>query len=107
MNMAINLSPSYSFLAVGQKENQEDALWPSVSGEQSHVLILCDGMGGHKDGEVASNCVSETLGKELAELPITTVDRTISSIKDALEKAYDKLDRLDETDSAGNTMGTT
>lgn len=105
--MAIKLSHTYSFLAIGKKENQEDALWPSVPDGSSRVLILCDGMGGHKDGEVASNCVAETLGKELSALPLSTMDKTIQIVNDTLAKAYANLDKLDNADSLGNTMGTT
>lgn len=105
--MAINLSPSYSFLAVGQKENQEDALWPSVSGEVSPVFILCDGMGGHKNGEVASRCVVNTLRKELCVLPEVSMTKAETIINNALKKAYDRLNDLDTNDGTGKTMGTT
>lgn len=105
--MAIKLSSSYSFLAIGQKGNQEDSLWPESSCVNPSVLILCDGMGGHKNGEVASRCVVDTLNNELCALPEVPMAKAETIINNALKKVYDALNDLDTNDGTGKTMGTT
>lgn len=105
--MAIKLSPPYSFLAIGQKDNQEDALWPESSCVNPNMLILCDGMGGHKNGEVASRCVADTLSELLSTLPEMSMTKAEVVINNALREVYSALNKLDVNDGAGRTMGTT
>ena len=63
--MKIRISAPYSFQGIGSKDKQEDTLYP-LMGEASplnRVFMVCDGMGGHEKGEVASYCVASTIGK--------------------------------------------
>lgn len=123
--MKIKISLPVCFSEIGQKENQEDALYPprELANAEQRVFVLCDGMGGHAHGEVASQCVAETVGSyvrdALSEMAVGTQQRTVPCpmrqmrefFEKALEMAYAELDRRDDAarDEAriGATMGTT
>ncbi|MBD5324846.1 MAG: serine/threonine-protein phosphatase [Bacteroides sp.] len=87
---------------MGEKSNQEDSLFPAIADTQTRVFILCDGMGGHDYGEVASQTVCYSLGTYLSSC--SSVD--IPTFDTGLSKAYDALDSLDcDTDKTpGTTM---
>lgn len=123
--MKIKISLPAGFSEIGQKENQEDALYPprELANAGQRVFVLCDGMGGHAHGEVASQCVAETVGSyvrdALSEMAVGTslpaVPCPMRQMREffdkALEMAYAELDRRDDAarDEArsGATMGTT
>lgn len=87
----IKLRQPLCFSEIGRKENQEDYLFPQKATEKSRVFILCDGMGGHDNGEVASMTVATALGNYLQSMPETD----LSSFGAALSRAYDELDKID------------
>lgn len=106
--MNIKISQPLCFSAPGQKPNQEDSLFPP-KGEATHdsrVYLVCDGMGGHEHGEVASACVAETIGRHTAHLPASTTETMKQAFEDALQQAYNRLDELDHSQSK-RKMGTT
>lgn len=98
----IEIRQPLCFSEIGRKDNQEDYLYPPKADTHTRVFILCDGMGGHDNGEVASKTAATALGTFLsARHPVTLAD-----FDTALAKAYDALDGID-TDSArkpGTTM---
>lgn len=106
--MTINLSKPQCYSALGRKPNQEDALYPAlgVATEHSRVFLVCDGMGGHEKGEVASNCVAKTVGQLTANRPPCAVADMKQAFEQALKQAYHSLDRLD-TGQSEKRMGTT
>lgn len=96
-----------SFSEIGRKDNQEDFLYPypeSVRADQ-RFFILCDGMGGHEHGEVASQTVAEAMGKYLEKTDLSKV--TTDDFNAALAYAYDCLDEKDTDEDGGKKMGTT
>lgn len=98
---------SYSLFELGQRANQEDCMYPAYGKvtEKDSLFILCDGMGGHEKGEVASQAVCTAMSAYL-KAHLTDEDTfTDSLFQEALSAAYDELDRLD--DGAEKKMGTT
>ena len=105
--MKISIGQPLSFSEIGRKDNQEDFLYPypeSVSADQ-RFFILCDGMGGHEHGEVASQTVAEAMGKYLEKTDLSKV--TTDDFNAALAYAYDCLDEKDTDEDGGKKMGTT
>ena len=104
--MKITIRQPLSFSECGLKDNQEDYIYPNpqtVSTGQ-RFFVLCDGMGGHEHGEVASSTVAEAMGEYLSQIqkPVVTPD----DFEAALSYAYDRLDEKDINDG-GKKMGTT
>ena len=97
--MEYNLT-EYSILEVGKRTDaygnphQEDCIFPLPSeiSSNSRVFILCDGMGGHDAGEIASSVVCVTLGKTILLMLDANPLFTKSKLKKALDVAYDTLD---------------
>lgn len=105
---------SYSIWEYGQRmdadgnPHQEDSIFPAQGAEQSsdRLFILCDGMGGHDAGEVASATVCEAMSADiLARRSDTEGEFTDEDLQHALDAAYDALDSKDN--GAAKKMGTT
>lgn len=104
----------YSILEYGQrkdssgKPHQEDSIYPAP-GKQSdtdRLFILCDGMGGHDAGEVASATVCDAMSRTVVgdghdKEGLFTCDDFMK----ALEAAFNALDEKDT--HAEKKMGTT
>lgn len=67
------------------------------------LLVVADGMGGHRGGEVASRMAVGTLGKLVRDLDGEPVER----LRSALERANHEIHRLGQRDSMLRGMGTT
>lgn len=98
--MKISLYPPLSIYEIGQRDNQEDAIvqW------DNRLFVLCDGMGGHEKGEVASQTVCQSLVKWFEE-NIKDDSFSDDQLYEALEYAYTELDKYD--DGNPRKMGTT
>lgn len=106
--MKISIRQPLSFSEIGRKDNQEDRVYPLPNEvtPQSRVFVLCDGMGGHENGEVASETVSQALGCYLDNMLTNGSVITTDMFKEALTHAYDELDKKDNG-SSFKKMGTT
>lgn len=107
--MKIEIHQPLSIHEIGKRDNQEDALWRKDATADDRLFIVCDGMGGHEKGEVASQTFSEALGKWYSEnanpdIPLDNkqLDEQLST---AIEFAYKQLDAQD--DGSFKKMGTT
>lgn len=92
---------------IGQRNNQEDCIYPAMgkADESTRLFIVCDGMGGHEKGEVASNAVCHALAEYItSHFPADSI-LTKDMFAEALEYAYQQLDKCD--DGSFKKMGTT
>ncbi|MDR0939110.1 MAG: protein phosphatase 2C domain-containing protein [Mediterranea sp.] len=104
--MKVTIHQPLAYTAIGQRENQEDSLYPIQGTTASRFFIVCDGMGGHAHGEVAANTVCQALGDYLASHPLITLDE--EELDAAIDAAYDALDDADDKSMGGERkMGTT
>lgn len=98
---------AYNLQELGQRTNQEDSLFPALgkSTSDDRLFVLCDGMGGHEKGEVASATVCATLSRVI--LSAWHPDEVLSDelFLQALSAAYDALDAKDNGEE--RKMGTT
>lgn len=98
---------AYPIHEIGQRPNQEDSLFPmpEESSSMSPLYILCDGMGGHAAGEVAS----QTVCTAMSDYVLSHLDKDGAFdeglFAEALKYAYAALDKEDTHDEM--KMGTT
>jgi protein phosphatase len=93
---------------MGQRENQEDTIFPNAgqATADDRLFILCDGMGGHQSGEVASQIVCRELCRFITDHAQPGVPFTDDNLREAMHKMYDALDARDDNTSE-RKMGTT
>jgi len=106
--MEITIRQPLSFSCLGRKENQEDSLYPATATASSRTFLVCDGMGGHEHGEVASATVASALGGYIdSHLPHADKPFTQADFEQALAAAYAVLDQYDDGSEGRSRMGTT
>lgn len=103
----MKLGMPYALNEVGGRSNQEDSIYPAKgdASESSRLFLVCDGMGGHENGEVASGLVCSTFAANLAD--IDHEEFSVDMFNYALNAAYDALDREDPNPESMRKMGTT
>lgn len=92
---------------LGRRSNQEDSMFP-LEGNATiadRLFIVCDGMGGHEQGEVASQLVCSELAKELFAQWNPDQVLTDEMLRHALDRVQDRLDEHDN--GSLRKMGTT
>lgn len=99
--MKISLYPPLSIHEIGQRPNQED----SIIQWDNRLFVLCDGMGGHEKGEVASQTVCQSLVTWFEQNVNPKDPFTDDQLREALEYAYQQLDQY--ADGNPKQMGTT
>ena len=99
--MKLELYPPLSIHEIGQRNNQEDAIaqWNNC------LFVLCDGMGGHEKGEVASQTVCQSLVTWFEKNVNLDDPFTDVQLCEAIEYAYQQLDQY--ADGNPRQMGTT
>ena len=84
------------FSEQGIRENNEDYLLPHVLEQQQRVFVLCDGMGGHGHGEVASQTVCESIYAFLSsQIDSESYEFTEDAMQQALDFAIEELIKVD------------
>jgi protein phosphatase len=76
---------------IGARKNMEDYLWPvpGAASGQDRIFIVCDGVGGSDNGEVASRVVAEWVGRSLLKMPASSIGLPL--INELLEGARARL----------------
>lgn len=98
---------AYNLQELGQRTNQEDSLFPALgrSTSDDRLFVLCDGMGGHEKGEVASATVCATLSRVILSAWHPGEVLSDELFLQALSAACDALDAKDNGEE--RKMGTT
>lgn len=107
----------YSILEYGQRvdsegnPHQEDCIFPAYGQQKDsdRLFILCDGMGGHEAGEVASATVCSAMSQSVFEsAPDAEGDFSDDNLSKAVTDAFNALDAISK-DGANEEkkMGTT
>jgi protein phosphatase len=99
--MKISLYPPLSIHEIGQRPNQED----SIIQWNNRLFVLCDGMGGHEKGEVASQTVCQSLTTWFEKNVNPEESFTDDQLREGLDYAYQQLDKF--ADGNPKQMGTT
>ena len=99
--MKIELYPPLSIHEIGQRENQEDSIIQWDNG----LFVLCDVMGGHEKGEVASQTLCQSLATWFENNLKPDEPFSDDRLREAIEFAYAELDKY--ADDNPRQMGTT
>jgi PPM family protein phosphatase len=103
----MNITSIYYLHEIGNKKKQEDYLWPpaGTASLNDRVFIVCDGVGGSHNGEVASKIVADYVGNALKTAPHDQLsDEHITQL---LYQAKDELITYAAENSLNPDMATT
>ena len=94
--MRIKIYQPLAIHELGKRANQEDSIYPieGKATENDRLFLLCDGMGGHEHGEVASQSICKSLSSFLLQHAVASEGLEGKLLSDALAYAYEELDKL-------------
>lgn len=94
------------------RQRNEDACYPASGTTitkppaRQAIAIVCDGIGGHEGGNVASNLAIETLQQQVEQLPLDEIDLDPVTLSVALEQFACKAnDRISQRNDKENRQG--
>lgn len=98
-----------TFSHKGNKPNQEDCIcYGSVCvSEPLYYVVVCDGLGGHSNGEIASSLVCESFSRSIENVENEGPVDLVAIFNNALAYAYEQLESYDEGGLSIKRMGTT
>ena len=105
--MIIKILQPQAIYELGQRGNQEDTIYPVLgkATASDRLFIVCDGMGGHEHGEVASGEFTRGLAEYFDRNVKPDEPFHDDMLTDAIAYAYQILDKAD--DGNFKKMGTT
>jgi protein phosphatase len=105
--MLIRIKQPFSLNETGGRENNEDSVFPpkGKAGADDRLFMVCDGVGGHDKGEIASRIVTESFGWYFVNTAETGNPRDY--ISGAVSHAQDQLDKYISQNPSSRGMGTT
>lgn len=94
--MRIRIYQPLAIHELGKRANQEDSIYPieGKATESDRLFLLCDGMGGHEHGEVASQSICKSLSLFLLQHAVASEGLEDKQLSDALAYAYEELNKL-------------
>lgn len=94
--MRIKIYQPLAIHELGKRANQEDSIYPieGKATENDRLFLLCDGMGGHEHGEVASQSICKSLSSFLLQHAVASEGLEDKLLSDALAYANEELDKL-------------
>jgi PPM family protein phosphatase len=97
----------YHLYEIGGKKNQEDYIWPASGNANldDRVFIVCDGVGGSENGEIASRLISEFIAKQVVNYSETEMSSEL--INELLEEGRRKLMKYAADQGLNDDMATT
>jgi protein phosphatase len=100
-------APPVSFSETGRRKSNQDCLYPLPDDASSvpGLFMVCDGMGGASNGEVASKLVCDSLAKWFAENPLQSVNEHI--MKEAFVFMRQQFDEYTQFHPNALDMGST
>ena len=105
--MAITIHPPLGFTFQGQRENNEDSIYPPA-GEataQHRFFIVCDGVGGAQKGELASHIAVTGFADYFTKHPSSVYSETV--IKAAFAHVLEQFDAMLQQQHLLRGMATT
>jgi PPM family protein phosphatase len=93
-----------AFSKQGQRLNNEDCILATSDNDHSNIFLVCDGMGGHKKGEVASSIACKNITAFLSDAG--THEGAAKIITTAFKTTLEQLNQYANTND-GDGMGTT
>src|ERR1051325_9997629 len=104
----MNLTSIHYLHEIGSKKSQEDYLWPAPGSAtlQDRIFIVCDGVGGPQNEEVASKIIADYVGSALtAASPGFELNKEI--VVHLLQQAKEMLITYAFNNSLNHDMATT
>ena len=107
--MKIKIDSPIGIYELGRRAKQEDAMFPQLNelSDSDRVIVVCDGLGGHEHGDVASATVAHAIHEHITAAMHDDAIRGIDVVN-AVNHAYDKLNETSARFGATTKpMGTT
>ena len=107
--MKIKINAPVGIYEIGARAKQEDALFPSLGElpQEQQVVVVCDGIGGHDYGEIASSVVSRAVGAWVRDYVSDDSPMTYEKALEAVAFAQEQLNAASREHPSDKPMGTT
>lgn len=107
--MIIKINAPVGIYEIGARAKQEDALFPSLGElpQEQQVVVVCDGIGGHDYGEIASSVVTRAVGAWVRDYVSDDSPMTYEKALEAVAFAQEQLNAASREHPSDKPMGTT